>query len=286
MTELEHRMILTNGIHLHIVLAGPEDGQLLVFLHGFPDGWHTWRRQIDHFTGLGFRVAAPDQRGYNLSDKPARTADYRTELLAEDIAGLITALGRERAVVIGHDWGAGVTWTLALRHPERLDGAVILNVPHLTVMSAHMRSSLRQLLRSWYMFFFQIPRLPEAIVSAGGFRSTANALVRSSRPGTFSAADLELYRQAWGQPGAMTAMMNWYRAALRWPLAIPNPRVEPPLLMLWGAQDAFLGRELAQPSIDLCARGRLVMFEQATHWLHLEEPQGVNTAIELFLRGL
>jgi pimeloyl-ACP methyl ester carboxylesterase len=272
-----HRTIATNGIHLHAVEAGPEGGPLLILLHGFPEAWFAWRHQIAPLAAAGFHVVAPDQRGYNLSDKPARIAAYNLETLARDVVGLIDEVGEEKACVAGHDWGGAVGWWLGVRHPERLRRLALLNIPHPRVLERTLRTSSAQRRKSSYMFFFQLPWLPERSFRAGGFAFAVKSLQGSSRPGTFSDPDLERYRQAWSQPGAVRSMIHWYRAALRsrpeWPA---SPRVRVPTLLLWGRQDRFLGEEMAQPSVDLCDEGRLELFDEATHWLQHEEPERVN----------
>jgi len=280
----EERFIETNGVRLHTILAGPKDGRLVVLLHGFPEFWYGWRRQIDALTAAGYRVAVPDQRGYNTSDKPPGVVAYGIDTLAADAVGSFDALGRERGVLVGHDWGAAVTWWAALRYPERIERMAILNVPHPIVMRAQMKKNLRQLMRSWYMFFFQLPKLPEAMFRSGKFSRTAASLKNSSRPGTFTDEDLAKYRAAWGEPGAVTGMINWYRALMRvQPGRLASVRVRVPTLMIWGAKDRFLGRELAQPSIDLCDQGRLEFIEEATHWVQHEEPERVNRLLLEFL---
>jgi len=276
--------VITNGVRLHVVQAGPPTAPLVILLHGFPEFWYAWRNQIEFLAELGYCVWAPDQRGYNLSDKPEGIAPYRIDLLAEDIVGLIDSAGRERASVIGHDWGGGVAWRLGSRYPERLERLIVLNMPHPVVFQRHLRTSLRQLLKSFYVLLFQIPRLPEARLRAGDWRLAERTLRSSSRPGTFTAQALERYREAWSQPNAITSMLHWYRASLQKPPTPPaDPRIPVPTLLLWGAQDRFLGREMAQPSIELCPQGKLVFLEEATHWLQHEEPARVNALIQAFL---
>lgn len=272
-------------MQLHVAVAGPRDGPLLVLFHGFPEFWYGWRRQIEFFAARGFRVWAPDQRGYNLSDKPHGLRAYRLDELARDAVGLIDAAGAQQAIVVGHDWGAAVAWHVALTHPDRVQRLVILNVPHPAVMQKHLRTNFRQLRRSWYIFAFQLPWLPEWLARRNNWRVVADALRSTSRPGTFTDEDLEKYREAWSQPGAYTAMVNWYRAILRAPPKMPRDlRIHAPTLMLWGERDQFLGREMAQPSIDLCDDGRLVFFPEATHWVQHEEADEVNRLILEFAR--
>ena len=281
-SPFEYTFLTTNGIRLHTIQAGPVDGQTVVLLHGFPEFWYGWRRQIEPLAAAGFRVVVPDQRGYNLSDKPKGTASYHIDTLADDITGLLDALGKEKAIVVGHDWGAAVAWHLATMHPERVEKLGILNVPHPAVMVQQLRGSLSQLRKSWYMFFFQIPWLPEWALGRKNARGAAELLRRSGKPGTFTEEDLDHYREAWSQPGALTAMINWYRAMIRagfrqaFQSSPALPSIAVPTLMLWGKQDVALGAEMAQPSIDLCAEGSLVFFENATHWVQHDEAAAVT----------
>ncbi len=283
---MEHQQITANGIMLHVVQDGSSTGQLVILLHGFPEFWYSWRRQIPHLAAAGYRVWAPDQRGYNLSEKPDGIAAYTLDELSADVVGLMDAAGQEKAFVVGHDWGAAVAWWVAAKYPERVARMVVINVPHGTVMLEHLRSNPRQMLKSWYMFFYQLPWLPETLARRRDWNALAQTMRGSSRQGTFTDGDLDTYRQAWSQPKAYTSMLNWYRAIMRKPSApIANPRITVPTLLIWGAQDRFLGRELTQPSIDLCDDGRLVFFEGATHWVHHEEADHVNELIDSFLRS-
>ena len=273
--SVEYRYVLTNGITLHVAQAGPEDGPLVLLLHGFPEFWYGWKKQIPALAEAGLRVWAPDQRGYNLSDKPRGVRSYNLETLSQDIVGLMDAAGVERACVAGHDWGAMVTWWLGTNHAERLEKMAILNVPHPVVFPSFLRSHPAQMLKSWYMLFFQAPYLPEFVITKMGRR----ALRDSSAPGTFDAADLEKYQEAWDRPGAMTATINWYRAMARpgVQLSIADPKVRVPTLMVWGEfEDAFLDRRMAEPSFELCEQGHLVKLPDITHWVQHEAAEQVN----------
>lgn len=280
---MEQTYIETNGIRLHVLQDGPADGHLVLLLHGFPEFSHSWTEQIRHLSASGYRVWAPDQRGYNLSDKPERVVAYALDESTADVVGLIDAAGEERAFVVAHDWGAAVAWNLASRHPDRISKMVVMNVPHPKVMARHMRS-ITQLKKSWYMLFFQLPWLPERLLRARGWALASWVLTASSRKGTFSERDLAAYRQAWSQPNAMRSMINWYRAVARKPPDLTgDQRITVPTLLIWGARDTALGREMAQPSVDLCDEGHLVLFERATHWVHHEETETVNHLITEFL---
>ncbi len=285
-SPLEFRVLHINGIALHVVLAGPATGKPLIFLHGFPEFWFGWRLQIDHFVCLGYRVIIPDQRGYNLSDKPARIASYSIDLLARDVVGVLDAVTDSKAFVVGHDWGAGVAWYLAARYPERVIGAVMLSVPHPRVFMQNLVMNLAQLRRSWYVFFFQLPWLPEAILQRRDWALLVEALRSTSPPGVFSDSDIEQYKKSWARKGALTAMLNWYRAALLYPskLALDSEasRVKVPALLIWGKNDQFAGEEMAIESLKYCDDGRLEIFETASHWIQHEEPARVNTLLSQF----
>jgi pimeloyl-ACP methyl ester carboxylesterase len=290
---LQHTTLETNGVRLHCVQAGPPEGELVILLHGFPEFWYGWRNQIEPLAQAGYRVLAPDQRGYNLSDKPQAVSAYRIDILAADVVGLIQALGRERALLVGHDWGAAVAWHTAMHYPQAIVKLGILNVPHPAVMVRTLRSNFRQIMKSWYIFFFQLPRLPEWTLSRNHYAAMRRMLKASSRRDTFSAEALDRYVQAWRQPGALRSMIHWYRALFRSVVAATErpvegahpKRVEPPTLMIWGARDIALDRSMAQPSIELCNQGRLVFFEQATHWVQHDEPQRVTRLLLDFLEG-
>jgi pimeloyl-ACP methyl ester carboxylesterase len=281
---MEHTTVATNGIHLHVVKSGPETGPLVILLHGFPEFWYAWRKQIPKLAAAGYHVWAPDQRGYNLSVKPHGIDAYTIDKLGADVLGLIDAAGRETVFLVGHDWGAAIAWWIAVMHPNRIARMAVINVPHGTVMLKHLRYNVRQMLRSWYIFFFQFPWLPEALSRVQNWRAACETLLKSSRPGTFSSDDLDTYRKAWSQPEAYTCMVNWYRAIIQRPPRPPeNPRISIPTLLIWGARDRFLGRQMAQPSIELCDKGRLVFIEEATHWVQHEEADRVNHLLLDFL---
>jgi pimeloyl-ACP methyl ester carboxylesterase len=284
--ELTHRDVTTNGIRLHVVEAGPRDGPLVILLHGFPEFWYAWHRQLEPLAAAGFRLIVPDQRGYNLSHKPRGVSAYRLDEMVQDVVGLIDDAGRDRACVAGHDWGGAVAWWMGITQPRRLRRLACLNIPHPAVMRRHLASNPAQRRRSRYMFFNQLPWLPELAMRSRQWQKGLQALRGSSRPGTFSAADLELYRAAWSQPGAPTAMFNWYRAAMRaQPRRPASQRVTVPTLLIWGTGDRFLGSEMAQPSIDLCDDGRLLLIEGASHWVQHEEPERVTALLRDFFAG-
>jgi pimeloyl-ACP methyl ester carboxylesterase len=282
--HLDDLILPGDGVHLHAVRSGPRDGRPVILLHGFPEFWYGWRHQIGPLADAGFNVVALDQRGYNTSDKPPLIRDYNLDLLAADVASAIAALGVERAAVVGHDWGGIVAWWLAVTRPELLSRLVILNAPHPVVMRRALRTDPLQMLRSWYAFMMQLPRLPEWSSRLGNWNSVARGMRTSSRPGSFTDDDFEHYREAWSRPGAFTAMVNWYRAAMRSPpVTSPDVRVHVPTLVLWGARDKFIRRRYADQTVARCDDGRLEMFEDATHWIQHEEVTRVNDRLIEFL---
>ncbi len=284
----EHHFIQTNGITLHVVMAGPADGPPIILLHGFPECWFGWRKQIPALAQQGFRVIVPDQRGYNLSDKPRGVAAYHLDELAKDVVGLMDVLGYQDVYLAGHDWGGVVGWWLAVHFPQRLRKLAILNVPFPTVAVDAIRTGNKaQQRKSWYVLLFQIPWLAEQGFQRQNVGEGRNILLRTSHKATFSAAELGVYEHAWQKPGAVTAMLNWYRANLRTFLTMPHPppgSIQTPTLMLWGEQDRALGKELAPPSIELCSHGRLVFFPNASHWLQHDEAAAVNQHLAQFFQ--
>ncbi len=282
---LEHLNFDLGEVRIHAAAAGPQDGPLVILLHGYPEFWYGWRSQIPPLAGAGFRVVVPDQRGYNLSGKPQDWQAYTLPNLVGDVLGIANRLERQKFMLAGHDWGGIVAWACAMGHQDRIARLAILNAPHPSVFGKYARTHPAQLLRSWYVFFYQLPVLPEFLFAAGDFRAMTGALARTSRPGAFSAADLEAYREAWRQPGAPTAMINWYRAALRTTAPAGDPRIEIPVLILWGARDTALSADLAQLSLQCCKNGKLTIFPEATHWLQHEEPTAISSALSAFFSG-
>ena len=282
--SVENLSFKNGDIGLHAVAAGPEDGLVVVLLHGFPEFWYGWHRQIEPLATAGFRVIVPDQRGYNLSSKPSGVAPYALSELVFDVIAIADQIGQGKIFLAGHDWGAAVAWSAALLYPQRIAKLALLNVPHPSVMRKFLSTSPRQFLRSWYMFLFQLPWLPEALFSAFNYHIGARSLLRSSRPGTFNAEDLAQYRSAWSQPGALTAMINWYRALFRTRIKFQNKTVRVPTRILWGERDDFLLTEMAHESLRYCPSAELFTFANATHWLQHEEPARVSELLIDFFR--
>lgn len=288
---MEHQYIRTNGVTLHVVVDGDPNGEPILLLHGFPEFWGGWRKQIPYLVEKGYRVIVPDQRGYNLSDKPNRIEDYLIDVLAADVVGIMDALGYDRFHLVGHDWGAAVAWWTARTYYARLKSLTILNVPYPTVMLKEMRQgNWQQMLKSWYIGFFQIPALPEALLGGFNAQGLVNMMKASSNPTTFSEADLVEYREAWLKPDALRGMLSWYRALFRTDAKAAEARarrddlpkgkyISTPTQILWGEKDIALSKTTVPPSADICTDVRVEYFPNATHWLQHDEPNAVNERI-------
>lgn len=283
--DVEHRDILTNGIRLHCAIAGPADGELVIALHGFPEFWRGMSGVVTDLARAGYRVVAPDQRGYNLSEKPEGIDAYGVDEMALDVVGLIDAMGRESAHVVGHDWGAAVAWWLALTRPERLRKLVVINVPHPSVFAREVRGNKKQMRKSWYIFAIQVPALPEKLAFGRRTRARFSRVIAgTANPGSFAPDYLAQLREAWAQPGAAQGMLNWYRASVRRrPGRLTDKRVHVPTMIIWGRKDVALSDTMVQPSADLCDDVRVEWFDDATHWVLHDEPERTSTLILDFL---
>jgi pimeloyl-ACP methyl ester carboxylesterase len=272
------------GVRLHVAEAGPEDGPLLILLHGFPEFWFGWRELIGPLADQGYRIVAPDQRGYNLSDKPKGVGAYRLDLLADDIFSLAEGYGRERFRLVGHDWGASVAWWMATRRPGPIAKMAILNAPHPAVWLRSMTEDPEQRKKSRYVQMLRTPVIPELMVRMGGYKGLADAFASATRPSAFGPEAMARYREAWTQPGALTATLNWYRALFQQELPVPAAgSITPPTLVLWGDLDAFAEPGLAEASAALCAKAQVVHLPAATHWIAHDEPEAVLGALIPFL---
>jgi pimeloyl-ACP methyl ester carboxylesterase len=281
--DLRERYIETNGIKLHVMESGPKDGPMILFLHGFPEFWYAWRKQLPYFAGKGYLVVAPDQRGYNLSDKPEGIAAYKIDELAKDIIGLLDAYGRKQISLVGHDWGASVSWWLALKYPERIQKLVILNVPHPKVMAKNVFTNVEQMKKSWYIFYFQLPGAVDKLAASTNYEWVLNMITSSANPGAFTPAELEEYRKAFAQPGAFTAMVNWYRAMIQTKQEPPKSfDVTVPMILMWGKNDIAMLTELADKSMPYCKQGKLIKFPKVSHWIQHEAADKINPLIDEF----
>lgn len=280
------RRVAANGFEFAVDEAGRGD-HLALCLHGFPESRFSWRYQLPLLAELGYRAWAPDLRGYGETEpKPQDVASYRVERLMEDVAALIDASGAREVTLIGHDWGAGLAWTFAANRVRPLKRLVIMNVPHPGVFAEHLRRSPRQMLRSWYMAFFQIPGLPERTMTADGARAIRRAFLGMAvDKSNFTSDVLDRYAADARRPGAMTGMINWYRAAAQSPgkLAGPWPRIETPTLVIWGEADAALGVELLDGTEAHVRDLTVKRLPNVSHWVQQEAPEAVNAILSGWL---
>lgn len=285
------RIVLPGGLGLRAAVAG--DGPLVLMLHGFPESWYSWRHQLRALS-LRYRCVAPELRGYGESDAPRGVQNYTMEALAGDVRDLVLRLGRKDAVVVGHDWGGAIAWVASLMHPEVVERLVIINCPHPLQMKRNLRSNFKQLARSWYIFFFQLPWLPEFVLRAGNFSLMMRAIWQGAvRKEAFTDADLDHFREALSRPYALTAALNYYRALARRDLLFDPPadhwlarKVKAPTLIIWGEQDIALTKELTYGMEDLFAREFEIKYvPDSGHWVQQEKPELVNRLLLDFLSG-
>lgn len=277
----QHKYITTNGVKLHYVTQGT--GPLMLMLHGFPEFWYSWRHQIPEFA-QDFQVVALDLRGYNDSDKPKEQSAYVMDEFVKDIEGVIKGLGHEKCVLVGHDWGGAIAWFFAYAHPEMIEKLIILNLPHPAKFSQGLLTP-QQLLRSSYMFLFQLPAIPEFLLQSFDYQTITQTLQGTAfNKNSFTASDLEAYKKAAAQPGALTAMLNYYRNNL--PQFLPNKNwgiLPVPTLMIWGENDTALGKELTYGTDAYVSNFQIQYIPNCGHWVQQEQPQLVNQYMRNFL---
>jgi pimeloyl-ACP methyl ester carboxylesterase len=289
-SSIRHGYAQVGGVRLHYAERG-SGGRLVILLHGFPECWYSWRHQLMAL-GERYTVVAPDMRGYNLSDKPTRVEDYKINLLVDDVLGLIRHFGEKQAAIVGHDWGAGVSWAVAQRHPEYVWKLVSLQVPPMAVWLANL--TLRQALRSWYVLFFQLPRVPEWLMSANDFAFVERTFKKTvARPGTFTDTDIAVYKKALREPGALTAAINYYRANAfslvkkrkkRGQENLSDGRIRVPTLFIYGEQDhAIVPETVRDVKAYIDAPYREVRIKRSAHWVQNEAVEEVNAALHSFL---
>jgi pimeloyl-ACP methyl ester carboxylesterase len=284
-TPAQAKFVPVGDVRLHTIFAGPEDGPLAILLHGFPENWYSWRHQIPLLAEMGYRVVAPDQRGYNLSDKPVGVEAYRTAHLTRDVHGLVRALGRTEATIIGHDWGGVVAWRFAMEFPQALDRLVVLNAPHPEAFARELRQGWDQRLRSWYALFFQLPWLPETVLTFSPQETARLFFERTAtRTDAFDEDALSRMASALAQPGAMRAMLNWYRAAVRFPSETASRPIDSPTLLLWGEDDVALSKALTFNLVEWVPEIQVRYILNCGHWVQNEAPDEVNAHLKSFLQ--
>ena len=281
-----HREDSVNGIRLHWVEQG--EGPPVVLLHGFPESWYAWQHQLPALAAAGFRAVAPDLRGYGLSEKPRGVSAYRIETLVADVAALVRRLGAGPAHIVGHDWGGMLSWYLPLFHPEACASVAILNAPHPVAYRRALKTSPDQRRRSRYVFLFQLPFLPERRLRRDDFAFLEKLLRRDPvTPGAFTDEDIRIYKEALARPGALTAAINYYRAAFRHPPRTKGRRWPAglPALLVWGEKDRYLAPSLADGVEEWVPGIRVERLPKASHWVQNDAPDDVNRLLLSFLRS-
>jgi pimeloyl-ACP methyl ester carboxylesterase len=288
-SSIRHGYAQIGGVRLHYAQRGSGE-RLVILLHGFPEFWYSWRHQLMAL-GESYTVVAPDMRGYNLSDKPARVEDYKINLLVDDVLGLIRHFGKQQAAIVGHDWGAGVAWAVAQMYPEYVWKLVTMQVPPMAAWRANM--TLRQAFKSWYMLFFQLPRVPEWLMSAKDYAFVERIFKKTvARPGAFTDEDIAIYKNALREPGALTAAINYYRANVfsmfmkrkRVEEELSDNRIRVPALFIYGEQDhAVVPETVRDVKAYVDAPYREVRIKQSAHWVQNEAVSEVNAALSSFL---
>jgi pimeloyl-ACP methyl ester carboxylesterase len=278
----QHEFIQTNGINLHYVTQG--QGKLMLMLHGFPEFWYSWRHQITKFS-KDYQVVALDLRGYNDSDKPQAVEAYAMTELLEDVKGVITGLGYENCILVGHDWGGAIAWNFAYTYPEMVEKLIILNLPHPAKFKEGL-STPQQLLKSWYIVLFQLPFIPESILQWNDYQAIAAAFKNMAvDKSAFTQEDLEAYKDAAAKRGALTAMLNYYRCTFQSMLKSQQQWgiLNVPTLMIWGEKDTALGKELTYGTEAYVSDFRLKYIPNCSHWVQQEQPELVNQYMREFL---
>ncbi|MBW4645135.1 MAG: alpha/beta hydrolase [Goleter apudmare HA4340-LM2] len=276
-----HGYITTNGVKLHYVTQGK--GALMLMLHGFPEFWYSWRHQIPEFA-QNFQVVALDLRGYNDSDKPKDKSAYVMSEFVKDVEGVIKGLGHEKCILVGHDWGGAIAWNFAYDYPHMVEKLIILNLPHPAKFAQGLRT-FRQLLRSYYIFVFQLPWLPELLIKYSNYQAIATAFQGMAVDKTaFTQADIDTFKAAAAKPAALTAMLNYYRNIFGQRILNKNwPILAIPTLMIWGENDTALGKELTYDTQAYVREFQLKYIPNCSHWVQQEQPKLVNQYMREFL---
>ncbi|MDM7999401.1 MAG: alpha/beta hydrolase [Dehalococcoidia bacterium] len=290
--EITTSTVQANGLTFQVDSCG-SGGKFAICLHGYPESSFSWRFQLPLLAGLGYTAWAPNLRGYAGSSRPPHKSDYRIDCLTADVAGLIDAAGARSSLLIGHDWGGVIAWIFALQKIRPLDGLIVMNFPHPKIYRERM-ARWPQITRSWYVFLFQLPWFPEFMMGSRGARTIRQTFYATAvDKSRFPEEVLDVYRKNALIPGALTAMINYYRA--NWGIhkgglfaeqrqAIESV-LETPTLMIWGEKDIALGKHLTYGTEKLVNNLTLRYLPDVSHWVQQEAPETVNAMIEAWLGG-
>ncbi|WPU63520.1 alpha/beta fold hydrolase [Peredibacter starrii] len=259
--KIENEKWKVNGIELNVAQYGPKDGPPVILLHGFPENSKAIIEAFKDLAEKSLHIIAPDQRGYGVSDKPKEIKNYSLEILTKDMEELIQNMGLKDVTLVGHDWGGMVAWFLTNRRPDLVKKLIVINSPHYEIFKRNFLMNPVQLLKSSYIFLFLIPKLPEIVLNWDNFAVFKFFLHRSAHPKT------DQLQEAWKQEGAITSMLNWYRAMI-YNLRLPSRNIQVPTLLVWGEDDVFLQKEMALQSLHYCNDGKVKFIKNAGHWVH------------------
>lgn len=281
-TVLDSQIVDVGDVNLHVVFAGPEDGEPVIFIHGFPEFWYMWRYHIDALAQAGYRVAAPDMRGYNRSDKPTGRSAYQFSDYAGDITGLMDTQGWKQANIVGHDIGARVSWNLVFENSNRIKSAMIFSVGHpLAFETSTQKSDV-----SWYRTFFNMPVLPELLGRMGGFSLMQKNMTETSREGTFTDAELDIYKAAWDRHHAFDSMLGAYRNFDGKITNMPEDgRPKMPVLFIFGLDDKFISEDIAERTKTYLGTENVKIYPDLSHWILAEDPKMTTTDMLTFLES-
>ncbi|CAI2354421.1 unnamed protein product [Caenorhabditis sp. 36 PRJEB53466] len=285
--DWNHKFVQLEEIRMHYVEEGPQDGEVLLMVHGFPEFWYSWRFQLEYFKKT-HRCIAIDMRGYNQTDRPSGISSYNVVRLVDDIRQFIEILGLERVTLAAHDWGAIVCWRFSMLHPSLIDRLIVCNVPHPIAFYEVYKVSKEQRDKSWYIYLFQSQMIPEIAMKSNGMKMLDSmfrgrkAGIRNSR--NFTDQDMLAWKHVFSQPGAITGPLNYYRDLFNAP-PIPTKQhiVQPKVLIIWGDEDAFLDKKGAELSVQFCRDCQVQMIRGASHWVQQDQPELVNAVMEHFM---
>jgi pimeloyl-ACP methyl ester carboxylesterase len=288
-TEIRTELIQTKGLTFEVDMCGAGE-KFAICLHGFPEHSFSWRYQLPLLAGLGYTAWAPNLRGYGNSSRPEKVKDYSIDHLVSDVADLIDASGFKSALLIGHDWGGVIAWSFAIQSVRPIERLIVMNIPH---PSLFLKGLIKwpQIFRSWYIFFFQIPKIPELLLGLSGAKPVGDVFYKTAvDKSRFPETVLEVYRENALRPGALTAMINYYGALFREKEISRKRRLletilEVPTLMIWGEKDAALGKELTYGTEKLVTDFTVRYLPDVSHWVQQEAPEAVNKMIEAWITG-
>lgn len=281
MMNIRRISIFCNDVTLSVLTAGPVDGKMVLLLHGFPECAESWSEQINYLAGLGYFVVAPDQRGYNESSAPDSIQDYKLETLALDMVSLVKFFRKEKVFLVGHDWGAMVAWYLITFYPERFEKALIASAPHWSVFRKYLFTHPQQILKSWYIFFIQIPCLPELIFKFHSYFVLSSMIKKHNYP----VDKLDMLKDSWIKFNKLKSMLNWYRAMRHLKVKLPHRKLQLPTLIVWGNDDPFCMSEMAEMSRRRCEKSEVIIMKGVGHWPQHQNKYEFNSILKSYFNS-